>query len=344
MAAMAVASSPKIVRPTSTCLVRKVQKVWPSQKLMNLECRLRVRNLALRQIGASRKVRKEQSNLLPLPRNLHFLDMNNCSIGIRIPEVLSMSPFSSKHEFLLNPKMLKRCDPWILRVYELPVTTMLRLQDLMCPQLCHAPINKQAVLMGELPHPSHLVSGKHSSSIPHSCSPIDGLVHPNSWPFTPIMISITTAKPKAFVLTQLISYNSFVHHLAPENRQRSAEGAFFLCLHVYLDVSFPQQNHLNARARKPKASVLWGFYEIIAIARFLDVLMICMILLMGCPSPYLSESESADKMETSTLWGRSHLLGSLQFRNMSLVHDFFIPELKQKCCTPIYAVRTIIFP
>lgn len=28
----------------------------------------------------------------------------------------------------------------------------------------------------------------------------------------------------------------------------SAEGAFFLCLHVYLDVFFPQQNHLNARA------------------------------------------------------------------------------------------------
>eukprot|EP00435_Cladocopium_sp_Y103_P051019 s336_g15.t1 len=28
----------------------------------------------------------------------------------------------------------------------------------------------------------------------------------------------------------------------------SAEGAFFLCLHAYLDVSFPLQNHLNARA------------------------------------------------------------------------------------------------
>jgi hypothetical protein len=80
-----------------------------------------------------------------LPRNLHFLDMNNCSKRIQIPEILSMSPFFSKHEFLLHPKMLKRCDPWILRVYELlPVTTMLRLQDLMCPQLCHAPINKQS--------------------------------------------------------------------------------------------------------------------------------------------------------------------------------------------------------
>ncbi len=32
---------------------------------------------------------------------------------------------------------------------------------------------------------------------------------------------------------------------------RPAEGAFFLCLHAYLDVSFPQHNHLNARVRQP---------------------------------------------------------------------------------------------
>ncbi|OLQ10831.1 hypothetical protein AK812_SmicGene5354 [Symbiodinium microadriaticum] len=29
---------------------------------------------------------------------------------------------------------------------------------------------------------------------------------------------------------------------------RPAEGAFFLCMHAYLDVSFPQQSHLNGRA------------------------------------------------------------------------------------------------
>eukprot|EP00439_Symbiodinium_sp_Y106_P035013 s3338_g4.t1 len=33
----------------------------------------------------------------------------------------------------------------------------------------------------------------------------------------------------------------------PKSR-KPAEGALFLCMHAYLDVSFPQQSHLNGRA------------------------------------------------------------------------------------------------
>ena len=167
---------------------------------MNLECRLRVRNPARRQIGASSKVRQERSNLLPLPRNLHFFDMNNCSKRIQIPEILSMSPFFSKHEFLLNPRCLKGAIPeyyGYMNYYQLLPCFVYRI---LCVHSCvtHLLTNK-AVLMGELPHPSHpshLVSGKHSSSIPHSCSPIDGLVHPNSWPFTPSSFLSLLQSPK----------------------------------------------------------------------------------------------------------------------------------------------------
>ena len=48
-------------------------------------------------------------------------------------------------------------------------------------------------------------------------------------------------------MTKVVDFNMWHLKIIGE---RSAEGACFLCLHAYLDVSFPQQTHLNARARK----------------------------------------------------------------------------------------------
>lgn len=189
----------------------------------------------------------------------------------------------------------------------------------------------------ELPHPSHpshLVSGKHSSSIPHSCSPIDGLVHPNSWPFTPSSFLSLLQSPKLsfwhswFLITVLFT----IWHQKIVKGQLKAP-SFSACTSTWT-CPFPNRTISMPEPGSQKHQFYDIFYEIIAIARFLDVLMIWMIrmiLLMGCPSPYLSESESADKMETSTLWGRSHLLGSLQFRNMSFVHELiFHPRAEAK--------------
>ena len=252
--------------------------------------------------------------------------------------------------FCCTPRCLKGAIPeyyGYMNYYQLLPCFVYRI---LCVHSCvtHLLTNK-AVLM-ELPHPSHpshLVSGKHSSSIPHSCSPIDGLVHPNSWPFTPSSFLSLLQSPKLsfwhswFLITVLFT----IWHQKIVKGQLKAP-SFSACTSTWT-CPFPNRTISMPEPGSQKHQFYDIFYEIIAIARFLDVLMIWMIrmiLLMGCPSPYLSESESADKMETSTLWGRSHLLGSLQFRNMSFVHEFFIPELKQKCCTPIYAVRTIIFP
>lgn len=197
--AMAVASGPKIVRPTYTCLVRKVQKFWPSQKLMNLECRLRVRNPARRQIGASSKVDKNDRTCCHCREIFIFLTWTTAPNAYKYRKSCPCPLSSQNMSFCWTPRCLRGAIPeyyGYMNYYQLLPCFVCRI---LCVHSCvtHLLTNK-AVLM-ELPHPSHpshLVSGKHSSSIPHSCSPIDGLVHPNSWPFTPSSFLSLLQSPK----------------------------------------------------------------------------------------------------------------------------------------------------
>ena len=180
-------------KPTS-CLVRKVCAKKLTIQLMNLECRLRVRSPAC--TATDRSVTQGQKRTIgpaaiseksPIPWHEQPLYRYT-----HTTEILPMSPFFSKHE------------PWILRVYELLYELLpCFVYRILCVHSCvtHQGANR-TVLMGKLAHPSHpsqsVASTSHQSLIPAVDPFTEELVHPNSLPFTPIIMSIITEKPEGF--------------------------------------------------------------------------------------------------------------------------------------------------